>query len=1313
MSGRRLTFTAAAVVSLIFVLAMVFVAGASFSVAYAAPTTSKSAATSGELSGYDGEGTLVYTEDAPMKGASYVVDEEVTDTQSGGTESNAAIIYEQTATISLTGDMLEAVKSSRLSASLVVNGNLDYLISDGSFAYAGYSVRAEGALSGYISKTDYKATDFEDNAMNVTFANMPIVPAAKLALTGDDKNASQITVRLTVNLRATNKNISGSGESTATVSVNGALDFGLLCTFEKVPYTIASSGNGTVALEDGSVVVANETKSGEIGFGNEVSFRAEPAEGSYFASWMQGTSVVSSALLLDYKKAVSIPSGTAYNYTARFQTITVDGGSQEDFPYNGQQQGPRVTANAIVNNYNVVHSYTGRDGTEYSGDLQPVAAGSYTYELTVLSRSDDTQVGHVMRDFVISKAQFDVTMNTEQTLAFGYTAAGIDLTRTVTGVPGESPTYDVALLKADGSAADTASILAVGVHNYIYRFTPNDDFVVNYAVKDVELTITVEDEIVVTGTMLDESAGRYFTEKKTVVTEIASGGIPDNSEELTDYVAGKELIKVELTASGEYDTDRYYFIGWRVGLYDAATDGYIYAYNTTGQVKRTADRRVTSIAGRQLVYYIPSAYDLGTDELRYKYTHAVFEAIYIEDVTTGAASGLTYAFTGRTQNAEPRFSPSTTTYGFGPGEVKYIHAGTSEPTSTVPVAIGKHTMVYTVTNNLTKLTVDTHYVDYEITVANVQADVDRAASVGQGYYNETTGWARKMVYTLSVNRLMSGYAEAYYYSLDGGASWVKADGTPSASNASLTFVTPEAPEGTAEIAEFLFIAVSDVYGVEDAASGYKIVAKSSSAVTAKLDNFTPEIVSVKYTGDYDGTYWTNGNVSFTATVRVGGSGAVLRYIVDGKYTTLDGVLGWDSGNDTAIREKPVEFTVSADALEGDLIFDTANAVGLSSQYTDATFTVKIDKLEPSLTQTTYPPYNANGWTNTEVTVTLRADEEGGAGVASVEEKSGRLKVTPAQTAGYYTVRLTDNAAYTLSIKDNAGNSSEFTLQLNIDVRDIEYSVMEDLYQAGQWTNADANVGFNVTAGGSGLRLSYSKDGGEYVYPYGTEFTYPEGAESGATEYSHRLGYSIPAEDGVSEYTFRIENAAGTSVTIDFGKVMFDTVKPVITLLTDLGAYQTDWFSETVRAEFTVSDGGASLLKEVVSDNGGVVSYDDVTSRYYLIIDKCTVFTVSAADNAGNVTELELQANVDTIEPTLDIKAYIGGGDPDDVSVVPEGSYAEYDFASWLTADADEPWIRIEFTLRTPICRNPERSRARFPHVLISPPSRMPNTYSVL
>lgn len=1282
MSGRRLTFTAAAVVSLIFVLAMVFVAGASFSVAYAASTTRNSVATSGELSGYNEEGALIYTENAPMTGASYAVDETVTDTQSGGTESNAAIVYEQTATISLTGDMLAAVKSGRLSASLVMNGNLNYLISEGTFAYAGYSVRAEGALSGYISKTDYKATDFESNGMNVAFEDMQIVPAAKLALTGDDTDASQITLKLTVNLRATNKNISGSGVSTATVSVNGELDFGLLFSFERVPYTIASSGNGTVTLEDGSVIEANDSASGAIGFGNEVSFRAAPAEGNYFASWMQDNTVVDSSLLLDYGKAVSIPSGTTYDYTARFQTITVDGGSQTDFPYNGQQQGPRVTANAIVNNYKVVHSYTGRDGTEYSGDLQPTAAGSYTYELTVYSRSDDTQVvGHVMRDFVISKAQFEVTMSTEQTLAFGYTAAWIDLTRTVSGVPGESPTYAGALLNADGSApADTDSILPVGEHTYVYRLTPDADFAANYDVKDVELTITVEDEIVVTGTMLDESAGRYFTVNKKVVTEMASGGIPDNSAELTDYETGDELIKVELTASDGYDTERYYFIGWRVGLYDAATDGYIYAYYTTGQVERAADRSVTSIAGRQLVYYIPSAYDLGTDELRYKYTHAVFEAVYIEDVTTGAASALTYAFTGRAENVEPKFSPSTATYGFGPGEVRYIHEGTSELTSTVPVAIGTHTMVYQVTNNLTKLAVDTHYVDFVITVANVQVTVEKTSSVAQGYYNETTGWARKMVYTLSVNRLMSGYAETYYYSDDGGNTWNPIEGTPSSSNAGLTFVTPEAPAGTAEIAEFLFIAVSEVHGVEDAASGYKIVAKSANAVTAKLDNFTPEIVSVSYTGDYDGSYWTNGDATFTATVKVGGSGAILRYVVGGAYTTISGVLGWDPGSDTAIREETVEFTVSADALAGELIFDTENSVGLSSEYTAAAFAVKIDKLAPTLEQTTAIGYNQYGWTNTKVTVTFRADEPGGSGVASVAEKDGRLTVTPSETAGYYTVILTDNASYTLSITDNAGNASEFALQANIDVREIEYSVMEDLYQAGQWTNADADVGFNVTAGGSGLRLSYSKDGGEYIYPYGTEFTYPEGAESGAVEYTHGLGYSIPTEDGEFDYTFRIENAAGTSVTIPFGKVMFDTVKPVITLLTDLGAYQTEWFSETVRAEFTVSDEGASLLKEVVSDNGGEVAYDELTSRYYLIIDKCTVFTVSASDNAGNVTELELQANVDTIEPTLDIKAYIGGGDPNDVSAVPEGSYAEYDFASWLTASAAQPWIRIEFTI---------------------------------
>ena len=1280
MSGRRLTFTAAAVVSLIFVLATAFIAGASFPAAYAAEPVLESTVTGSVLSGFDDEGNLVYTEVSPMNAARFSVNESAKDVQSGGTESNAAIIYEQTATVSLTGDMLAAVKSGRLSASLVLDGSLEYLISEGKFAYAGYNVRISGALTGYVSKSDYVSSDFTDNAMDVSFDNAVIAPSAKLALTGDDSDASEITVRLTVNLRATNRNISGSGESTATVSVNGALDFGLLFSFEKVPYTIASSGNGTVTLEDGSVIEANASASGAIGFGNEVSFVAEPAEGSYFASWMQGTSVVSSALLLDYKKAVAIPSGTSYNYTARFQTITVDGGSQSDFPYNGQAQGPRVTANAIVNNYNVVHSYTGRDGTEYNSDLQPVAAGSYTYELTVYSKSDDSQVGHVSCDFVISKAQFEVTMNTEQTLAFGYTAAGIDLTRTVSGVPGESPEYDVELLTGDGTAADTASILAVKVHNYIYRITPTGDFAANYAVKDVELTITVEDCLVVTGVTLDESAGRYFTESKTVVTEIASGGLPDNSAELTDYVAGKELIKVELTASGEYDTDRYYFIGWRIGLYDAATDGYIYAYYTAGQVERAADRRVTGISGRQFVYYIPSANDLETDELKYKYTHPIFEAVYVEDITTGSADAIVYAFTGRAEINEPKFSVSTATYEFGPGTVQYLEFGSESAVSvTAPVKIGVYQMVYTVTNNRTGTVVDTRYVDYKINVADVKAQINETASVTQGNYNPSTGWARKMAYDLGIDRLMTNYAEAYYYSSDGGDTWQLIEGTPS-SNGSMTFVTPEAPEGEARIMSFLFVAVNDTYGVTDEASGLKAIAKSSAAVTAKLDNFTPEIISVDYADDYDGS-WTNGNVSFTATVRVGGSGAVLRYIVNDKYTTIDGVLGWNSGTDTAIREEEtITFEVSSSALEGKLRFDIVNAVALNKE-SDKTFLVKIDKLVPSLEQITSIGYNQYGWVNDTVRITLKGIETGGSGIASVVEQNGRLVVNESESnPGYFVTELTDNAIYTLEITDYAGNRNNFTLQANIDAAPIDYTLTDDSYAAGEWTCTDAAISYDVVSGGSGIRFAYSVNGGEFVYPDGTEFTYPEGAEDGKVSYEHFVSYAIAAVDGEYDYVFKLENAAGTEVTISFGTVKFDTAKPVITLLTDLGGYQTEWFSETVKAEFTVTDGGASLLKEVVVDNGGKVEYDAAASRYFLIIDKCTIFTVSASDNAGNVTELELQANVDTVEPTLDIKAYIGGGDPGDVAEVPEGDYAEYDFASWLTANAAEPWIRIEFTI---------------------------------
>ena len=1289
MSGRHLALSLAVVFSVVFVLVLALIAGTAIPAAYAADPASNSSYTEGEL---DGSG---YTEDeAIASGASFTVDETVTETRSGGAESTALMAFTSSTRITLTGDMLAAVRSGRLSASLVADGNLDLAVPDGNFGYAEYAISVSGALTGSVSSV-YTAEDFPVTVINPdspeeeqieypfrseTFAAKELAPLSAL---GYDGESSVIKIQLTVRLRAVNQNPLGSGVSTATVTAKGSLQFSLDTVFEKVAYKVAANGNGTVDVE-GTTVGSDESLSGEYGFGSAIAFEAVPNEGYYFANW---TGTTATSRLVDLGKAVEIPSGTVYNLTANFSPIGVDQGSVAEFVYTGLQQGPRVTNPAIVNVYFVEHSYKGTGDTVYSDSQLPKSAGSYIYEFTVYRRNADgsrgEQIGHVKREFSVTKAPLAVSVNAEQTLSYGYTASGLDFSNvTVSGVPGESPTYSAVLLNADRTPAVTDEILPVGIAKYIYRITPTDVYTANYAYVDTAVAVTVEDNVVTTGTALDESAGRTVTVKKTVVTAFASDGIVDNSAEIS-HNEGEELIKIKLHAEPGNDTERFFFIGWRVGMYDSASDGYIYKYYTAGKITRDDEWNFLSAEGLDLVYYIPSAYNLTSADEIYKYTHVRFEAVFVEDTTADASTGaITKAFTGRAQLNEPSFAVSTAVYGFGPGTVTYWEFGSeSAAVATAPTAIGTHTMVYTVSNNQTGTVVDTRRIPYVITVAGIQSSLNETASVGQGSYSVSTGWARKMFYNLNVSGLISSGVEKYYYSTDGGLNWTEVSGDI-ASNNQLTFATPDMAEGAAAVISYMFMAVNGVYGVDNVVPGYKVIAISSgNAQTAKLDNTAPEILSVDYAPGYSAD-WTNADVKFTATVKVGASGAILRYTADGglTYTQIAGVLGYNSGTETKTREETVTFSVNPKYLNADLVFEIRNAVGLNNAFQRA-YHVSIDTVPPVL-EVSSPDTNVNkyGWRDRATTFTLRATEQGGSGVAKVYEQDGKLDVKTAVEGSTYRIVIDDNAYYTLVIRDVAGNTNTLTVQYDIDVAPIEYEIADVSYQAGEWTNADATVVFNVTAGGSGLRMSYSADGGEFVYCDGAEFGLPEGAAPGETSYSHVLSYTIPASDAITNYVFRIENEAERIADIDFGEVRFDTVKPVVTLLTDLGAYQSGWFAEAVKAEFTVTDGGGSLLREVVSDNGGTVVYDEASSRYSVMLDKCTPFTVSAYDNAGNVAELVLQVNVDTVTPELTIAAYIGGGDPEDISVEPVGEYTPYDFTSWITAALEEPWIRIEFTI---------------------------------
>ena len=158
------------------------------------------------------------------------------------------------------------------------------------------------------------------------------------------------------------------------------------------------------------------------------------------------------------------------------------------------------------------------------------------------------------------------------------------------------------------------------------------------------------------------------------------------------------------------------------------------------------------------------------------------------------------------------------------------------------------------------------------------------------------------------------------------------------------------------------------------------------------------------------------------------------------------------------------------------------------------------------------------------------------------------------------------------------------------------------------------------------------------------------------------------------------------------EVKFDLVAPILTVVTDLSSFQgAVWTANNVTVLFRAFDDQGTVnsgfgANSISVDNGGTVT-DLGNGNYSFEIDKCTVYTITVKDIAGNVVTEEVQANVDPInidDLELIVNAYVGGGNPENALEEPtlddNSSINSYDFASWVTKAKAEPWVRIEFQI---------------------------------
>ena len=1319
------TILFALLITLSVVACLTFASFGGGEVALAANDSTGSSVNNATISGYD---QMVET------GASITLNANAVETAYAPDLAIAVAEARMESVITLSGDLWKAVQSGRITATLYANGFNTYTTVKGTAGQkeAGYVVK--GALSG-SGKFSTANTTYEDKALT-----------EKTLLNAEDGN------QIIIEYYATHTAIDSKntlGELIAESSVEGKMEFVLALEFEEVVVTIASSAGGVVKdAKDESIDYTAGEKQISFGFGDSIKFTAIPDDGNYFMGWKNlSASENLPGTVLDFGYAVDIPSGESPAYSAQFQQITV--AKQDEYIYSGTPTGPVVRAAAYTGVYYLSHNYTGTTVSGETVDFKsegaqdivsaPIRAGSFNYTCEFYYRvaveggyTKGERIGGVSIDFEIKKNTPIVTRGEDNassvTLSFGDNLDDLDLsysaTNSIDTLVRLSGVLEVYLGEEKVDVSKLLPMSESGT-DYTLRFTPTD--LNNYNVLNTPFKIYVKDDIAGSGTNIEEGKRDYTISKQIATATDVQEGVQTNFASLT-VPEGGELIKVSLRANMKDESGQFFFIGWRIGLSrdgSFSENSYDYTYLNSGKVNRGADGAIESISGLEYDYYLPHYSNL-TDAERAKYTHAIFQAVFIMD-TTCSANTINKPYVGSPSYTTPTFIPESAYYSFGHSTPLYYYADNKDVGVTgAPSAIGEHELRYNIINHAVDDTiVDVRVIKYNITIGVLVAEIDERNSIVNGGYDKSSGWARQMYYNLKVDGLLSKGAEAYYYSTDNGENWTKIVGTiADSTGCNLSFVTPEVVNDT-QVRSYIFIATHETNGMSTILGGkeYKVVAGVATHTLAKIDTVNPSLTYVTETTGLNGA-WTSSAVEYSALANYGGSGAVMEVCYVNKSSTfvmVDSNISIKKGDEQInTSNEAVNFSINTQ-YSGNVKIRIRTGTGLTFEVGNL-YEVNIDMTPPVFSpfEKDHVATTAQGWIGENTQVTFTITNEGGSPLVKPTAKDikGNTVDVVSVGGGKYMIVLSNSLEYVIVACDEAGNTRQATIQEKIDVEDVVYTFDEESFLGSEiveegeerWAKNGSKVILNVNMGASGARLRCSVDNGSYQ-PV-TEFT---GGEIGAITKSVTLEYEIPYSASAKTYAFQIETGTGEIINVPFGEVKFDIEAPVFTLLTDLSSYQgARWTSTAINAEFTaVDDQGAinsGIAEDGVSvDNGGSIDHKD--GKYVLKIDKCTEFTITIKDRAGNFIEVIIQANVDTVSPTMTLKAYIGGGNPNDVEeevdepyedensngIYDEGEaftdknnngkrdtaedFEEYDFENWITKEKySEPWLRLEFTI---------------------------------
>lgn len=227
----------------------------------------------------------------------------------------------------------------------------------------------------------------------------------------------------------------------------------------------------------------------------------------------------------------------------------------------------------------------------------------------------------------------------------------------------------------------------------------------------------------------------------------------------------------------------------------------------------------------------------------------------------------------------------------------------------------------------------------------------------------------------------------------------------------------------------------------------KTVAETTTLAGNGVDTIPP-ITTVATSPQPNAAGWNHSNVTvnLTAFDNLGGSGV--------KQVTYS-VTGAQSIPATTVTGNSASFVVSAEGVSTVSFFSTDNAGNVEAANT---LTIKLDKTPPTITPARTPAPNANGWNNTNVTVSFQcADALSGLAAGSPPAPT----TLSAEGA---------NQSVTAMCTDIAGNSASATvIGINIDKTPPTITpARTPAPTANGWNNTNVTVSFQCADNLSGL-----------------------------------------------------------------------------------------------------------------------------------------------------------------------------------------------------------------------------------------------------